>query len=231
MKLKTTCAVAGLLACALSAQAAISFDIKMGYLSAYLAPWGPLSDSSRAYLVADTNRDGFSVVPGTYTAAGQYFDGVGGDDLIVFTAAPTEQGSWVQTPTLSLSGNWDAGDPLAVVWVRSTTVQDGGLSGPTRYSMVGLYSGPGNPSGDTFVSDTWVTPADGTSGHKLYMLTPLAASVTPPIAGGIYVGSTFSLPGTTGNPSVHVVPEPAVSAALAGVLALILSYAGRARKR
>ncbi len=231
---KLTLLLNGLMLSATGAFGGISFDIQAAVLlcAGVQAPVG-----SRVYLVADTGRDGINVTPGYYTSAGQYWDNYantyGGDDLIVYTTLLTQAGSWIDTPTLSLGGAWKVGDPLAIIWqYRANEIVDPSVVGPSVQNTVGVYSGPGNPTGDAlpgggaFVSDGWVTPGDGTTNHKLYFVTTMAANEGhAPFSGG-----TYSILANTALATV-VVPEAETAGIAVGTGALLLAWGLRRPKR
>ena len=81
------------------------------------------------------------------------------------------------TGSVSLGGDWDAGDPLAIYWFPTLTAAvDINNTVPLAAIPYGMFRvESGNPDG----TDDWVTPADGTIGHSLKFITTDATVLEP----------------------------------------------------
>lgn len=73
--------------------------------------------------------------------------------------------------SVSLGGDWDAGDPLAIYWFPTLTIAD---SAPGAAVPYGMFQGTASVDG----SDAWETPEDGTIGHNLFFITTDATVLT-----------------------------------------------------
>lgn len=190
-------------------QASISFDLQAEQLRTDPSTAVAAPTSTLVMLVADTAHNGFSTITGERLLnVGSFLNG---DDQILLksdidttTATP---GVFADFQTLALSGAWSVGDPLALVWFPTyTTLSAQTLAGDSY----GLYTNA-NPGVDG--SDAWITPADGTSGYKLYFFTSAATLE--------HVGG--SNPDSAGDASLIVAPEPSLSClALFGFAGILL---------
>ena len=80
------------------------------------------------------------------------------------------------TGSVSLGGDWDAGDPLAIYWFPTLTAADPVSSTvPVAAIPYGMFQGTGGVDG----SDDWTTPADGTIGYNLKFITTDATVLEP----------------------------------------------------
>ncbi len=167
-------------------------------------------NSTLMLVVADTDQNGFTstINAGDSAQAGSFLGG--SDDLIVFKTDASGDGSEgafsIAASGLSLTGNWSAGDPVAIYWFPGLTSADTSLAGG---SIFNYFDNP-VPTG---YSPSWVTPADSGSTTLVYLTDSQG-------------GST---PDADGVASLTVVPEPATYAALAGVCFLGLALLRRRR--
>jgi hypothetical protein len=162
--------------------------------------------SGRWILVADTTRDGFNPIGAGGISVNDF---VAGDDLVVvngvFGGGFGVAGAInVSMPGLSLTSEWDTGDPLALIWFPEIGE---GATEVAATDSYGLYT---SALGED-LSNPWITPADGAD-HDLQALT--AAT------------SGFFGTGTVDSDSLRaqlaVIPEPSASilALLSGLLIL-----------
>ena len=156
-------------------------------------------------LVTDANRDGFAgpsdtafVQSDDVMIAKWDIAGGGGNAPGVF------QGS---TGSVSFSGDWGEGDPLAIFWFPTLSAADAAPGASVPYGTYRATTTPGgsNPNG----SDSWTTPEDGISGYSLIFLTTDADVLNP---GG-------DLPSTAGE-AMNFTPGdgPAAPSGTAGVV-------------
>ncbi|MBH53840.1 MAG: hypothetical protein CMI18_05775 [Opitutaceae bacterium] len=68
------------------------------------------------------------------------------------------------TGSVSLGGDWGAGDPIAIYWFPTLTIAD---TAPGAAVPYGIFQGTAGVDG----SDAWETPEDGTIGHNLFFIT------------------------------------------------------------
>ena len=163
-------------------------------------------------LVADTTLDGF----GELGAGGiEIDDFVGSQDLIIgkgeFGGGFNIDGAVSDSlPGMNFGNGWDVGDPLALIWFPDAGMTPSTIGGGEAY---GFYT---SATGED-ASDPWITPADGTSNHKLDALTA--------------DGSGFFGSGTVDPSLVQAdqltIPEPSTS--LLGLLSLAF-FLGRRRR-
>ena len=178
------------------------------------------SGTGSYYLIADTLRDGFSSIQdGASTALGT---ALSADNFIVAKGViesgygagsgvldKTLDGAAGNPPALTLSivsGNqWDPGDPLYLVWLPAvTTSAPQFLAGMRFGSFTKSTPEPG-------FSDSWVTPADGTSNYTLGFFNAAGGTLSdgPQVA-------------ASGRSSQAVVPEPStLGMAALGVIGLM----------
>lgn len=193
---------------ATAVRAGVTIDFGGGQL--YDQNHVPLSSGSLVLLVADTGNNGFSpLTAGTLTVDSLLANS---DDLILAMSSVTDLGSF-QGVSDSFSGvfhkDWTAGNALALIWFAD--VSGGVLYGDEHY---GLFTSAIGEDG----SDPWITPANGTFLHTLTFITTSAG------------GSVHADSAGDASLTVAAIPEPATSAACAGLLALAL-VAWRRRAR
>lgn len=122
-------------------------------------------------LVADAAADGFGGPSDTAP--------VQADDVLlaawdISTGGGGTPGAFLgSTGSLSFSGDWGAGDPLAIMWFPTSTTAAETPGAAVPYGMYTVTTG--NPNG----TDDWATPADGVSGHNLIFLTTDATILNP----------------------------------------------------
>lgn len=198
--------LASLLATAV--RAGVTIDFGGGQL--YDQNHVPLSNGSLVLLVADTGNNGFSPLTAGTLSADSFL--AHSDDLILAMSSVTNLGEF-QGVSDSFNGvfhnNWTAGNALALIWFAD--VSGGILYGNEHY---GLFTSAIGEDG----SDPWITPADGTFLRTVLFLTTSAG-------GSVHADSAGDASFT-----VAAIPEPATSAACAGLLALAL-VAWRRRAR
>jgi len=156
-----------------------SITIQLGADTLKDVAGNPMPTSGLVVLVASTLDSQF----GSPTATSF----VSGDDIEVarFDLSSTEIPGLVEDlAILTLSGDWGAGDPLAIFWYPTLTIDAVSPGAGTPY---GFYRDP-TPSGEQGTgldgSDPWFTPADGATLWNLLFLTSDAGGAsTPPGAG------------------------------------------------
>jgi len=156
-----------------------SITIQLGADTLKDVAGNPMPTSGLVVLVASTLDSQF----GSPTATSF----VSGDDIEVarFDLSSTEIPGLVEDlAILTLSGDWGAGDPLAIFWYPTLTIDAVSPGASTPY---GFYRDP-TPSGEQGTgldgSDPWFTPADGATLWNLLFLTSDAGGAsTPPGAG------------------------------------------------
>jgi len=168
-----------------------------------------INQSSLFMLVSSTSDGTFAPINAdSSTAVGSLLST---DDRVLFRGdllgSPNANGVLgTATGALTLNSgaltNWTVGDPLALLWFPTLTVGSTTIPTGTTY---GLYTHATGLDG----SDTWITPADGTTDHGLLFYTT---------DGGVL--SSGSNLASVGNASLTVgaVPEP--SRALLGLIGL-----------
>jgi hypothetical protein len=175
--------------------AAYTFNISAAYLNEQNG--NPASQNGLVLLIADTLQNGFATLSdSTPVSLNGFINGPSNDDLIL---ARWQLGASSQTNgmfsdaanNLSLQGNWNAGDPLALLWFPTLTTASNTASGGTRYGIYNNLAVANDPSLDG--GARWVTQGDGT-----YALNFFTSS-----AGGSHLNSE-------GNASLTVaaIPEP-----------------------
>lgn len=122
-------------------------------------------------LVADTGTEGFSGPSGTLLEGDDYL--VGAWDIA--TGGGNAPGSFLGTTgSVTLSGDWAAGDPLAVYFFPTLVLTDPPVSAEAiPYGMFRIETGTLDQT------DPWVTPEDGTTGHDLVFATTDATVLFP----------------------------------------------------
>jgi hypothetical protein len=172
------------------ASAVVSFNIKGELLKN--SSGTAAATSTLAFLVADTNSNGFGAVSlNASTSAGSFLNGsddqiLGRFDLSTFATAGVL--------STSLTGITVAqGTPLALYWFPTLTLASSTVTGGSTY---GSYVGGTAVNG----SSVWTAPANGTSLYKLFYYNADATTLN---AGGANASNT-------GNASftVAAVPEP-----------------------
>lgn len=225
---------AGLLAlnCAVSGRAGVSFQLYFDLVQTSVSGV-PASVDTQYFLVVDTNGDGFASLQagisfgagfGDLTSQGLLADALSTpDDLLLFRGTLATAGNepgiiTASTPSLTLGTyggrTWKVGDPLALLWFPGGTAS---FTGADSRVVSGASYGFARVSGTPSSGDVWTTPSDGTSLHALTLATTNAIGSTGTGAPALLVAS-----------SVVAIPEPASTAALAGVVALlVLAYRRR----
>jgi hypothetical protein len=171
--------VLSLSACALllqtEARAYVTIDITAAMLTD--SSGNPMPVPRLVILVASTNDSHFSAPTATSF--------VSGDDIIVkkwdLSAEDTAGVLFDTTGPLSLTGNWGVGDPLAIYWFPTLTID---ATEPGTAAPYGFYrdSTPnGAPGSGLDGSNPWFTPAEGSIALK-FLTTDVDGS-NPPSAG------------------------------------------------
>ena len=161
----------------------------------------PLPTGTLVILVADTQNNGFGTLSTGSLTVGSLLNG---DDQVLFRATiniSDPQGS-VQDilSNASFTGNWNAGDALALIWLPGLTSASNTFSNGQSY---GLFTTTSPAAGDP-----WVTPTSGSLGISLSFATQMG--------GGTYANSL-------GNASLTAIPEPSTYAAITGAAMLGLA--------
>jgi hypothetical protein len=159
---------------------------------------------SLVLFVADTNDNGFgNLAPGAITVGSAI--SAGSDDIIEARFTMTLTGLLdASSGSLTLSGAWNAGDPVAVYWIPSLTSTDTNVGAGVSY---GMYTDPTGVGG----SAAWITPTDGT--------TTTTAMFFQSNNDGFFAPSP-NVPSNTGFAGLVTVPEPSTFALLGGIVAL-----------
>jgi hypothetical protein len=157
----------------------------------------PLPNLSLVLLVADTQNNGFGDLTAGTLNVGDFLNGT--DDRILFRAAVNTAlgGSAVQDTltNATLTGSWNQGDALALVWFSGLT---SGSFSFTSGQSYGRFTTSSALSGDP-----WITPGDGGAITLSFVTSSL---------GGSY-GDAL------GRASLTAIPEPATFATWVGALA------------
>jgi hypothetical protein len=209
-------------------RATITFDFQVDLIQTTLVGT-PVPANGLVLLVADTSHNGFGAFGVTSLGGGNgagdatslaLFTSAGSDDLIVWRGDLSVQGPGVLTDTPSFTlgtyagATWNAGDPLALVWFPTLTLNSVATTPGVAY---GLFSSATPLSGSA-----WVTPADGSSIYALIEITMNGATLGPgPSPNSELVASQ----------SVSAIPEPSSVAMLAGVGALVVASIRRRGQR
>lgn len=163
----------------------------------------PMVPSGLVILVADTNQNGFATLAeGSSLALNGFLNG--GDDRILGRYDLTKNltpGYLGENPEITYGAGFDVGDPLALLWFPTLTIASNSVAGGTEF---GFFSGPALDG-----SNAWVTPAEATSGHKLFFYTSDATN----FGAGSHAASL-------GNASLTVAAIPEPSRALLGMIGL-----------
>ncbi len=144
--------------------AAYTFNISAAGL--YDENGNAASKDGLVLLVADTSADGFATLSeSTPMTLNSFINGPSNDDLILarwqLGASSGSPGLFSDTATnLSLTGNWNAGDPLALMWFPSLTTSSTAAGAGVRYGMYSNLASAGDSSLNG--GDRWVTQGDGT---------------------------------------------------------------------
>ena len=182
------------------AWAAVSFDIQAEVLKN--SSGSPIPTSALVLLVASTTNASFGdVAVNASLALGSILDGTGGDDVLLKSwnlSNSGEAGALADiTGSLDFSSytGWGAGDPLALYWFPTLTVSS--LTAP-----IGTSYGRFTTTTPLDGSGVWITPADLTSDHPLYLFTT-DASIFPAVPPGSNAPSSAMASNT-----IAAVPEP-----------------------
>ncbi|MBU6300548.1 MAG: choice-of-anchor D domain-containing protein [Verrucomicrobia bacterium] len=167
-----------LLACAVPhLEATVTLQLAADRLNTSSGTAAP--SSTLVLVVADTTRDGLATAVQGSIATGAVLPGGGLDDLVVFRtdlsalATPGVLSSLATGIDFSIDPqwNWDAGDPLYLLWFPSLTTATTSLSAGVSYGLISLGSTP--PDGG--IGDyRYVSPTNtGTFGS-----TPIPSNAT-----------------------------------------------------
>jgi len=141
----------------------ILFDLQADILKDSLG--NPMPTTGLVLLVADTNQNGFATLAeGSSLALNDSLNN--GDDRVLarFDLSTNGTAGYLgEGPSITYGTGWDIGDPLALLWFPSLTTASTSVAGGTNF---GFFSGAALDG-----SNAWITPADATSGHKLYFFT------------------------------------------------------------
>jgi hypothetical protein len=181
----------------------------------------PAAAGSLVLLVADTTGAGFDALDSGPITVGSLIDQAG-NDLVVGQFSLSAASIFTQNePTLNasqaftLSGNWTAGDPLAIYWIPTLTTASTTVGSGVAY---GEYTDITGLNG----SAAWITPSNGsTYGPMLFSTSGVFG--TGNVAASTGYASHFTSSQVT-------VPEPALGALLAGGLGLLAAAITRRRK-
>lgn len=202
---------------------ALSFSTLPAQTVTFVASAGSFSDSSGAdvptgslvLLVADTAQNGFgSLLSGHALVAGSFLNG---DDQIVGRMVTASDGLAADTfalvplasnPSPGAYTSLNTGDPLAVVWF---SMLDGTSTQLTAGDNYGLFFN--SSLTDTVDGNPWFVPAQGNT-ITLHFLT------------GAQGGTHAAIEGRT-SLAVSAIPEPAMSAAVAGIVLFAVAARGR----
>ncbi len=215
MKKNTLALLSAFVSMTALAQATIVVNLQADLLKNELGTAAPMG--SLAFLVASTTDATFaSLTLGASTAVGSLVAGT--DDYIVgrvpvnswadvgaFEAAFSSSGAGALN--LSSIPGWNAGDPLALVWIPALTSSSATIPANARY---GLFTRATATASDG--SAAWITPNDGSSISLAFVTQD----------GGIFSpGPTASNTPASSRSTLTVVPEPATaSLGLFGLAAL-----------
>ncbi len=167
---------------------------------------------SLVLLVADTTGAGFKNLLTGNIAVGATVD-FGSNDLVVARFTLTSPGLLDSTTgSISLSGAWDAGDPLAIYWLPSLTSADNNVGLGVAYGRYTDQVGIGG-------SAPWITPPDSNTAGLMFFQS----------SNDDFFGSP-SVPTSTGFSAFTTIPEPSTFALLGGVMALGIAVWRRRRK-
>jgi len=172
------------------ATATVSFQIKAESLNTSAGVAAPTS--TLAYLVADTNNNGFGPVSaGSSTTVGSFANGVDDQILAKFDLSTFATAGVLSTTVTGITV--PVGTPLALYWFPTLTISSSTVAGGTSY---GTYNSASAIDG----SSAWIAPANGTTNYKTFFYTS-SASI-------LHTGGTNAA--TLGNASLTVaaVPEP-----------------------
>jgi len=189
--------------------------------------------STLFFLVADTAGDGFSGESSSIgTGLGNmlagddyyYFDGDGGDDLILWRgdgSIMNFDGMFMADPTALNLGNydgnvWSAGDRLAVVWMPDLNVDS---SFTSDGDLFGLFS----PDEATSGGDLWITPTDNSNSYWLQAFTEDSIMLPAGPGTGNLSSDTFIANSFIGA----AVPEPSTYALVLGFLGMGVFFVRR----
>jgi len=191
-----------------SARAAITINLTAGIL--YQADGTtPAPDGTLLQLVASTTDSTFTApTPASFT-------GGSSDDVVVASYALNHNttgsaGGDFHSLQLTLSGNWNAGDPLLLRWWPTLTTSS---STPGANTTYGQFRTDATENGST---TGWVTPADGQT-VSLNFLDQAAGGTEPNSAGKASL-------------TTAAVPEPSTYALIVAG-GFVCAWMGRRRKR
>lgn len=154
----------------------------------------PMPTNGLVLLVASTTDNVF-----TPPTAGSF---VSGDDIIVarFDLSGATNGVLIDIAAgLTPTGNWNAGDPLAIYWFPTLTKN---ATAPTAGTQYGFFTTNGTPDG----SDFWVTPSSSGATIDLRFITTDADSNSH-LPGSIAASAglaSFTVAGSTPPPSLAI---------------------------
>jgi hypothetical protein len=192
-----------LLICSASLNAAITFNINAAQLSN--SGGTPVPTNGLVLLVTDTLGNGFSTLTdGTSLNLNSFINS--DDDQILarwaLGASSLTAGAFSDTVSnLNPSGNWNVGDPLALLWFPTLTTSSTTASANVSYGLYSNTAAALDPSLDG--GERWVTPGDGTFGLNFFTTS--------------FGGSHDN---TSGNASLTVAGVPEPSRSLLGLIGL-----------
>jgi hypothetical protein len=199
-----------LLACLLvpiSASASITLDIYAERLET--STGDPMPTTGLVILAASTLDSTFGApTPSSFFS---------GDDIEVARWSLDSgfgPGIFNKAPVLTLSGNWNANDPLQLYWFPENTVSD---TTPIAGQSYGVFRD--DIEVPLASHDAWITPADGSTASLRFYTTDAGSN-----DGVVY-------PASAGQASLTVVPEPSAFAAVAGLGCFAWALFFRGRKK
>jgi len=191
-----------------SAHATITLSFEAQVLLQGGSGSNPAAAGSLVLLVADTTGGGFGALKSGPITVGSLIN-QSGNDLVVgqFSVSASSfltsnQPSLDVSQPFTLSGAWDAGDPLAIYWIPSDTTANTAVGSGVAF---GEYTDATGLNG----SAAWITPSDGSTAGTMLFST---------INGGAF--GSGSVPASAGYASQLTVPEPSTYALLGGLVGL-----------
>jgi hypothetical protein len=161
-------------------------------------------------LLVDVDGNGFgSIVENSNLSSGSF---VGSNDLVAFSKDFSDgPGIWTASPTLTLSGAFNAGDRIAFAWFPTLTTSSSAAPASVSYGLL---------------SDSrWVTPGEGLENAPAYQIISTNPQGFASNSNTLEIADALARAALT----VGAIPEPSTFALLAGVVGL--GFASSRRRR